>query len=382
MPLKFTEEHELFRASLRKFLANEVTPHMYEWKEKHDVPREIWKKLGDQGFIGYWVDPKYGGSGLDFSYSVVLHEEYANTSRDLGLGMSVHNDIAMPYLARKGTEAQKLKYLPAACKGDCIVAIAMTEPGAGSDLAAIRTTAVRKGDEYVINGQKTFISNGIKCDLAIVAVKTNPQAKPPHTGISLILVEEGTPGFTKGRRLEKMGVTAADTSELSFEDCRVPVSNLLGEEGKGFYILMENLQQERLVAALGSILSAEKILNLTIDYAKTREAFGRPISKFQANAFRLVELATEIEMAKTFTYKIVDDHLDGKDITKEVSMAKWYNTELVNRVAYYGVQLHGGYGYMMEYPIAHFYCDVRVQTITAGSTEIMKQIIAKMMGLM
>ncbi|MDD5224375.1 MAG: acyl-CoA dehydrogenase family protein [bacterium] len=381
MPLKYTEEHEIFRTSLRKFFEKEVTPHAMEWKEKGDVPREIWKKMGAQGFIGYWAPPEYGGSGLDFSYSVILLEEMTGTSSDLSLNIGINNDVALPYLLHSGSEEQKKKYMPRACAGDLICAIAMTEPGAGSDLQSIRTTAIRKGDHYVVNGQKTFISNGYHCDLAIVAVKTNPKADPPYTGISLILIEAGTPGFTKGRKLEKMGIRAADTAELSFEDCQVPVGNLLGEEGSGFMTLMHNLQQERLVSAIGSVLASERALATTIEYTKTREAFGRPICKFQHNAFKIVEMATEVEMAKTFTYKLIDRFLDGEDITKAVSMAKWYNSEMLNRVCYQCVQLHGGYGYMMEYSIAHDYLDARVQTIAAGTTEIMKVIISKMMGL-
>ena len=382
MPLVYTEEHEIFRKSLKKFFENEVTPHVEEWRKQGYIPREIWKKMGGQGFIGFWADPEYGGSGLDFSYSIVLTEEMLFSSGDLSLNIQVHNDIAMPYIALSGTEAQKKKYLPPACSGDLICAIAMTEPGAGSDLAAIRTTAIRDGDSYVVNGQKTFISNGYFCDLAIVAAKTDPKADPPHTGVSLVLVENGTPGFTKGRKLEKMGLKAADTAELSFEDCRIPADNLLGMEGGGFYILMQNLQQERLMGALGAVLGAEEILKGTIEYAQTREAFGKPICKFQHNAFKIVEMATEIDLAKTYTYKLIDDFIDGKEIVKPVSMAKWYNSELLNRVAYHCVQLHGGYGYMLEYPISHAYMDARMQTIAAGTTEIMKTIIARLMGLL
>lgn len=382
MPLKYTDEHEIFRRSLRKFFEAEVKPNVEQWRKQGFIPREIWKKMGAQGFIGYWLPPEFGGSGLDFSYSVVLSEEMVIASSDLGVNIGVHNDVALPYIAHSGTEEQKKKYLPPACTGDCIVSIAMTEPGAGSDLASIRSTAIRKGDHYIINGQKTFISNGYACDLAIVAVKTDPKANPPHTGVSLVLVENGTPGFTKGRKLEKMGLHAADTAELSFEDCKVPVTNLLGAEGGGFFTLMQNLQQERLMGAIGAIVGAEHILQATIEYTKTREAFGRPICKFQHNAFKIVEMATEIEMAKTFTYKLIDEYLDGKDIVKTVSMAKWYNSELVNRVAYNCVQLHGGYGYMMEYEVAHAYVDARMQTIAAGTTEIMKLIISRLMGLL
>ena len=382
MPLKYTDEHEIFRRSLRKFFEAEVKLNVEQWRKQGFIPREIWKKMGAQGFIGYWLPPEFGGSGLDFSYSVVLSEEMVIASSDLGVNIGVHNDVALPYIAHSGTEEQKQKYLPPACTGDCIVSIAMTEPGAGSDLASIRSTAIRKGDHYIINGQKTFISNGYACDLAIVAVKTDPKANPPHTGVSLVLVENGTPGFTKGRKLEKMGLHAADTAELSFEDCKVPVTNLLGAEGGGFFTLMQNLQQERLMGAIGAIVGAEHILQATIEYTKTREAFGRPICKFQHNAFKIVEMATEIEMAKTFTYKLIDEYLDGKDIVKTVSMAKWYNSELVNRVAYNCVQLHGGYGYMMEYEVAHAYVDARMQTIAAGTTEIMKLIISRLMGLL
>jgi acyl-CoA dehydrogenase len=382
MPLIYTDEHEIFRRSLRKFFEAEVKPNVEQWRKQGFIPREIWKKMGAQGFIGYWLPPEFGGSGLDFSYSVVLSEEMVIASSDLGVNIGVHNDVALPYIAHSGTEEQKKKYLPPACTGDCIVSIAMTEPGAGSDLASIRSTAIRKGDHYIINGQKTFISNGYACDLAIVAVKTDPKANPPHTGVSLVLVENGTPGFTKGRKLEKMGLHAADTAELSFEDCQVPVTNLLGAEGGGFFTLMQNLQQERLMGAIGAIVGAEHILQATIEYTKTREAFGRPICKFQHNAFKIVEMATEIEMAKTFTYKLIDEYLDGKDIVKTVSMAKWYNSELVNRVAYNCVQLHGGYGYMMEYEVAHAYVDARMQTIAAGTTEIMKLIISRLMGLL
>jgi len=382
MPLIYTDEHEIFRRSLRKFFEAEVKPNVEQWRKQGFIPREIWKKMGAQGFIGYWLPVEFGGSGLDFSYSVVLSEEMVIASSDLGVNIGVHNDVALPYIAHSGTEEQKKKYLPPACTGDCIVSIAMTEPGAGSDLASIRSTAIRKGDHYIINGQKTFISNGYACDLAIVAVKTDPKANPPHAGVSLVLVENGTPGFTKGRKLEKMGLHAADTAELSFEDCKVPVTNLLGAEGGGFFTLMQNLQQERLMGAIGAIVGAEHILQTTIEYTKTREAFGRPICKFQHNAFKIVEMATEIEMAKTFTYKLIDEYLDGKDIVKTVSMAKWYNSELVNRVAYNCVQLHGGYGYMMEYEVAHAYVDARMQTIAAGTTEIMKLIISRLMGLL
>ena len=378
----FLEEHEIFRRSLRSFLEKKVKPHLDEWRKNRQVPRDIWRKMGDQGFIGYWLDEKYGGVGADFIYSVVLTEElHRSGAWELGAGVGVHNDITMPYIDILGNEGQKMRWLPKCCTGEYIGAVGMTEPGAGSDLQAIRTTAIRNGDEYIINGQKTFITNGCYCDLIVLAVKTDPRAQPPYKGVSLIVVEDGTPGFIKGRQLEKMGLHASDTAELFFEDCRVPVTNLLGREGDGFVPMMRNLQQERLVSCLGSVLSAERMLEITIEYCRTRTVFGKPVSKHQHNAFKIVEMATEIEMAKDFTYHLVLEHVEKKDITKKVSMAKWYNAELANRVAYHCVQLHGGYGYMEEFEICRAALDVRMGSIAAGTTEVMKTIIARMMGL-
>jgi acyl-CoA dehydrogenase len=378
----FHEEHEIFRRSLRSFLEKEAKPHLEEWRRNRQIPREIWKKMGEQGFIGYWLEERYGGVGADFVYSVVLIEEIQRSGAwGLGTAIGVHNDITMPYIEMLGTEEQKLRWLPKCCRGEFIAAIGMTEPGAGSDLQAIRTTAVRDGDDYVINGQKTFITNGYYCDLIVLAVKTDPKAQPPYKGVSLIVVESGTTGFIKGRKLEKMGLHSSDTAELFFEDCRVPAGNLLGREGDGFVPMMRNLQQERLVGALGSILGAERMLEITVEYCKTRMVFGRPISRHQHNAFKIVEMATEIEMAKDFTYHLVVDHLERKELTKKVSMAKWFNSELANRVAYNCVQLHGGYGYMDEYEICRDALDVRMGSIAAGTTEVMKMIVARMMGI-
>lgn len=378
----FREEHEIFRRSLRHFLEKEVIPFLGEWRKNRQIPREIWRRMGEQGFIGYWLDEKYGGVGADFVYSVVLIEEMHRAGAwELAAAMGVHNDITMPYIDLLGTEEQKMRWLPKCCAGEYICAIGMTEPGAGSDLQAIRTTAIKAGDEYVINGQKTFITNGYYCDLIVLAVKTDPRMQPPYKGISLIVVEDGTPGFIKSRKLEKMGLHASDTAELFFEDCRVPASNLLGKEGEGFIPMMRNLQQERLVSALGAVLSAERMLEITINYCQNRSVFGKPISRHQHNAFKIVEMATEIEMAKDFTYHLIGDHLEKKDITKKVSMAKWYNAELANRVAYNCVQLHGGYGYMEEYEICRHALDVRMSSIAAGTTEVMKMIIARLMGL-
>jgi len=378
----FREEHEIFRHSLRGFLEKEVKPHLDEWRKNRQVSRAVWRKMGDQGFLGYWLDEKYGGVGADFVYSVVLIEEFHRAGAwGLAAAVGVHNDITMPYIDILGTEEQKMRWLPKCCTGEFISAIGMTEPGAGSDLQAIRTAAVRDGDEYIINGQKTFITNGYYCDLIVIAVKTDPQAQPPYRGVSLIAVENGTPGFVKSRKLEKMGLHSSDTAELFFEDCRVPATNLLGREGDGFVPMMRNLQQERLVSCLGAVLSAERMLEITIEYCKTRTVFGKPVSRHQHNAFKLVEMATEIEMAKDFSYHLVLDHLEKKDITKKVSMAKWYNAELANRVAYQCVQLHGGYGYMDEYEICRDALDVRMGSIAAGTTEVMKTIISRMMDL-
>jgi len=378
----FHEEHEIFRHSLRNFMEKEVKPYLDAWRQNRQIPREIWRKMGEQGFIGYWLDEKYGGVNADFVYSVVLIEElHRSGAWGLAAAVGVHNDITMPYMAILGTEEQKMRWLPRCCTGEYVSAIGMTEPGAGSDLQAIRTAATRDGDEYVINGQKTFITNGFYCDLIVLAVKTDPRAQPPYKGISLIVVEDGTPGFIKSRKLEKMGLHSSDTAELFFEDCRVPVTNLLGREGDGFVPMMRNLQQERLVSCLGAVLSAEHMLEVTVEYCKTRTVFGKPVSRHQHNAFKIVEMATEVEMARDFAYHLVLEHLEKKDITKKVSMAKWYNAELANRVAYHCVQLHGGYGYMEEYEICRDALDIRMGSIAAGTTEVMKTIIARMMGL-
>jgi len=376
----FEEEHEIFRDSFKKFLAKEVTPCLEKWEEDGIVPREMWKKMGVNGFLCPWLEEKYGGTEAGFEYSVIINEELSYVGAT-GLIAGLHSDIIVPYINSFGSEEQKMKWLPGCASGDIVTAIAMTEPGTGSDLAAIRTTAVRDGDEYVINGQKTFISIGIHCDLVIVAAKTDLKADPPFKGISLICVENGTPGFTKGRKLKKMGYHSQDTAELSFEDCRVPVSNLLGKEGNGFNYLMQKLQGERLVVSIMAQSMAESMLDMTIKYCKERTVFGKPICSFQHNTFKIVEMATEIELGRTFLSSLIEDFCEGKDIVKKVSMAKAWIPEMANRVAYQCVQLHGGYGYMEEYPICRFARDVRVIAIFAGTTEIMKVIVGRMMGL-
>lgn len=374
------EEHDIFRESLRKFLEKEAVPNYEQWEQDKQVPRSFWKKAGEQGYLCPQIDEKYGGLNTDFGYSVVLAEEFERIGTGL-TGIGLHNDIVMPYIEIYGTEEQKERWLPKATTGELISAIAMTEPGTGSDLAAVKTTAIKDRDTYIVNGEKTFITNGSLADLIVVVCKTDPNAKPAHKGISLLVVEEGMAGFKRGKKLNKVGQHASDTSELIFEDVRVPAANLLGEEGKGFYYLMEKLQQERLMVSISSVPSAERMVDLTIDYVKQREAFGRPISKFQNTQFKLAEMKTEVEISRTFVDKLIEDHMAGKQIVTEVSMAKWWTTDLAKRVAAECMQLHGGYGYMEEYEIARRYRDVAVTSIYAGSNEIMKGIIAKNMGL-
>ena len=376
----YTEEHQIFRESVRRYFEKEVTPNADTWEREGIVPKEAWKKFGAQGFLCPWLPEEYGGSGADFLYSFILAEELARTHCG-GFFFPLHSDIIVPYLFTYGNDEQKKKWLPGCVTGDCITALAMTEPGTGSDLAAIRATAVRDGDSYVINGQKTFISNGINCDLVIVAARTNLNAASPYEGMSLIVVEDGTPGFEKGRKLDKIGLHSQDTSEMAFVDCRVPAANLLGAEGHGFYFLMEKLQQERLVCAMGSQVGAEEALRLTIEYTKTREAFGRPISRFQYISFELAKMATEVEVGRAFLESLLIDHLEGRKDVKKASMAKYWICEMLNRVVGQCVQFHGGYGYMEEYPIARMFRDARVQTIYAGTSEIMLLIISRQLGL-
>jgi len=376
----YTDEHKIFRESLRKYLESNVTPHVDEWEQNGIVPKQAWRDFGAQGYLCPWLPEEYGGSGVGFEYSVIIAEEMARTNHS-GFVTLLHSDIIVPYIYSFGNEEQKKKWLPGCATGEIITAIAMTEPDAGSDLAAMRSTAIKDGDQYVINGAKTFISNGINCDLVIVAAKTNPKADPPYTGVSLLVVEDGTKGFVKGKKLDKIGMWSQDTAEMFFDDCRVPVSNLLGEEGAGFKYLMQKLQQERLMAAWGSQLAAENALKCTIEFATQRKAFGRPISRFQANSFRLAEMATEVELGRTFLEVLSLDHIEKKDIVMKVSMAKYWICEMLNRVVSQCVQFHGGYGYMEEYPIARMFRDARVQTIYAGTSEIMLLIISRQLGL-
>ncbi|MED1919257.1 acyl-CoA dehydrogenase family protein [Bacillus thuringiensis] len=374
-----TQEHEMFRTSLRKFLEKEAVPNIEKWEEEQFTPREFYQKMGEQGFLCPQVAPEYGGLGLDFGFNMVLAEELSR----VGVGglASMSSSIIVPYLERYGTEEQKKNYLPKCVSGEITTAIGMTEPGIGSDLAGMRTTAVRDGDHYIINGQKTFISNGFNAGLFFICVKTDPTATPAHKGISIILVEEGTPGFSRGRKLKKLGQHSTDTAELIFEDARVPVSNLLGEEGKGFYYLMDKLQQERIMIAIGALVVAEEMIKTTMTYVKERHAFGKPISSFQNTQFEMAEMATEISMAQTFIDDLTNRHMKGENVTTQVSMAKWSITEMARRMSVRCLQLHGGYGFMEEYAIARRYRDVAVMPIYGGTTEIMKNIIAKNLGL-
>jgi acyl-CoA dehydrogenase len=376
----FSEEHELFRTQVRRLVETEIVPKVPQWNRDGMSDRESWRKLGAAGFLGPNAPAEYGGGGVDFLYDAIVVEEIARV-RAHGLMMGLHSDVCLPYISTYGNEQQKRRYIPGACSGDIILAIAMTEPGTGSDLAAVRTTARRDGDGYVLNGSKMFISNGQISDLVIVVAKTDPQARPPHRGVSLILVDRDTPGFVRGRKLDKLGFRGQDTSELFFEDCRVPAGNLLGNEGEGFKMLMEKLQQERLITAVGSLASARRCLDDTVDYCKQRKAFGQPIGSFQNTQFKLAEMATEVEVGQAFVDRCLAAHVRGDEIVSEVSMAKWWVTELLKRVASQCLQLHGGYGFMMEFPVATDYADAAVQSIYAGTTEIMKVIIARRMGL-
>jgi len=376
----FSEEHDLFRQTVRKFVAQEISPHQDAWREAGQVDRELWRKAGAQGLLCPWMEEKWGGPGGDLLHSIILIEELAY-SYDSGFAASLHSDIVVPYIHEFGSDEQRHRWLPDCASGDLVTAIAMTEPSTGSDLAALRTNAKRDGDDYVIDGSKTFISNGLSCDLCIVAAKTDPDPKNAHTGISLFVVEATRPGFQRGRKLAKMGMASQDTSELHFDACRVPVANRLGEEGSGFLFLMQKLAQERLVVAVAAQAAAEQVLKDTVSYCQEREAFGKPIGKFQNTRFKLAECATEVEVGRAFLDRVVQQHMKGDRLVKECSMAKLWQTEMLGRVVDTCLQFFGGYGYMLEYPITRAYMDARVQRIYAGTNEIMKVIISKQMGL-
>jgi alkylation response protein AidB-like acyl-CoA dehydrogenase len=377
----FEESHELFRASVRQFVDKEIVPNVDRWERDGLVDRELFAKAGASGFLGMDVPESYGGGGVkDFRYNLVLGEEVQRAGcGGAGLGLTLHNDICMPYFLHLTDEEQRGRWLPGICAGELITAVAMTEPGIGSDLASMTTTAVRDGDDYVVNGSKTFITNGINADLVITAVKTDPSQR--HKGMSLLILERGMEGFERGRNLEKVGLHSQDTAELFFTDVRVPAANRLGEEGEGFLQLVSNLPQERLSIAAAGVAAARAAFDWTLAYCKDRRAFGQPIGSFQNSRFRLAEMLTEIEVAQAFIDRCVEALNAGELSAEEAAMAKWWCTELQGRVIDTGVQLHGGYGYMTEYPIARAYADARITRIYGGTTEIMKEIIGRSLGL-
>ncbi|MFE6826438.1 acyl-CoA dehydrogenase family protein [Streptomyces sp. NPDC057690] len=371
----YTAEHEAFRETVRTFLAKEVLPHHDRWERDGVVSRDVWRAAGRQGLLGLAVPQEYGGGGTeDFRYSAVLIEEFARAGAS-GVALSLHNDIVGPYLTRLATDEQKRRWLPGFTSGETVTAIAMTEPGAGSDLQGIRTTATDRGDHYLLNGAKTFISNGILADLVVVVARTTPEGG--SSGQSLLVVERGTEGFERGRNLDKIGQKAQDTAELFFDDVRVPKENLLGGEHQAFAALMANLAQERLAIAVGAAAAAEHVLELTRAYVKQREAFGRPLARLQHIRFEIAEMATECAVTRTFVDRCVTEHGAGRLDAVHASMAKWWATELQKRVVDRCLQLHGGYGYMTEYQVARAFLDSRVQTIYGGTTEIMKEIIGR-----
>ena len=375
----FTDEHDAFRDMVRAFIAKEITSYHEQWERDGIVSRDVWLAAGRAGLLGIHLDEKYGGGGQsDYRFYVILNEELARAGAS-GPMFQLHNDMIGPYLDRLCSPEQRDRWFPGYCSGELIAAIAMTEPGAGSDLQGIRTTAVRDGGHYILNGQKTFISNGQLCDLVIVVARTDPEAG--YRGISLFAVERGMDGFERGRNLDKVGMHAQDTSELFFGDVRVPAGNMLGEEGGGFIALMQNLPRERVAIGAAALAGAEGAFGQTLEYCQQRQAFGRPIGRFQHNRFVLAEMATELAVARAFTDRCVTEHNAGRLSTEEASMLKWWNTELCNKVVDRCVQLHGGYGYMREYPVARAYADGRAQTIFGGTTEIMKEIIGRGLGV-
>ena len=379
----FNEQHEMFRQAVRSFVEKEVAPHIEEWEEAGQIPKSIWPRLGQLGFLGVEYDEKYGGGGADFLTTVVLCEEMARSRlASLAMAVGVHTDMASPHLYWAGSEALKEKYLPAICRGEALTAIAVTEAGGGSDVAAIKTRAVRDGDHYVINGSKMFITNGVMADIYFVAARLGSAAGGRrHQGISMFLVERNTPGFIVSRKLDKMGNRASDTAELAFQDMRVPAENLLGQEGKGFYEVMRVFQRERLVAGLHTVAGCERALEDTIAYVQQRQAFDAPLSRKQVVRHKIADMATLLEAARWLTYAACLKFRDGEDAVKEISMVKLFCGDIAQKIAYDCVQLHGGYGYMREYPIERFFRDIRLLTIGGGTSEIMKEIIAKQLAL-
>jgi long-chain-acyl-CoA dehydrogenase len=377
----FEHEHDDFRESFRRFLEREIVPRFEDWERAGIVDRGAYAAAGRHGFLGMAIPEELGGAGVDdFRFNAVIGEEVQRAGvGGFGLGITLHNDICLPYFLAYCNDEQRARWLPGIASGELITAIAMTEPSMGSDLAGMKATAKRDGDHYVVNGVKTFITNGINADLVITAVKTDPSER--HRGISLVVIERGMEGFERGRNLEKVGQHSQDTAELFFNDVRVPAANLLGEEGQGFFQLTRNLAQERLSIAIAGVAAATAALNWTLDYVREREAFGQPIAAFQNTRFELAEMATEIDIAQAYLDRCVTA-LNAEELTPEdAAKAKWWCTDLQGRVADRCLQLHGGYGYMTEYPIARAWADARVTRIYGGANEIMKEIVARSMGL-
>ncbi len=379
----FEPEHTDYRESVRRFIAEEITPHHEQWEREGIVPRELFALAAEKGMLAMQVPEQYGGVGVeDFRFNQILAEEVGSTGiAGSGLGITLHNDICLPYFLHFCDEEQRNRWLPGIADGSLITALGMTEPGIGSDLASMRTTAIAAADgsDYIVNGSKTFITNGINADLVILAAKTDPSER--HKGISLLIVEAGMEGFSRGRNLEKVGMHSQDTAELFFEDVRVPAENVLGEIGQGFRYMTSNLAQERLSIAIAAVGAARGALEQTLAYVKERTAFGQPVGAFQSSRFALAEMATEISLATTFCDQAVLA-LNGGELTAEdAAMAKWWSTELQGRVIDRCVQLHGGYGYMLEYPIARAFVDARVTRIYGGTTEIMKEIVGRSLGV-
>ncbi len=374
----FSPEHEAFRDSFRRFCDKEIAPFHADWEEQGYVDREVWRKAGANGFLCMTMPEEFGGAGADRLYSVVQMEELARGGYS-GIGYGLHNEIVAPYIEHYGSEAQKKKYLPAMASGQMIGAIAMSEPAAGSDLQGVKSTALLKGDHYLLNGSKTFITNGWHADLVIVVAKTDPAAGAK--GTSLLLVERGMPGFETGKRLKKVGLKAQDTAELFFNDVKVPVANLLGPLNRGFISLMEQLPWERMQIAIGAVAKSQAAIEWTMAYVKERKVFGQAVAQYQNTRFKLAELQTQVQIAQVFVDKCIALLLEDKLDTATASMAKYWVSDLENKVIDECVQLFGGYGYMWEYPIARAFVDARVQRIYGGTNEIMKEVIARAMGL-
>jgi alkylation response protein AidB-like acyl-CoA dehydrogenase len=376
----FDSDHEMFRESVQHFVETEILPNVDEWEREGKVDKEMFRRAGQAGLLGMSIPEEHGGGGVDdFRYNAVIDEVFTGGGAGgSGMCVTLHNDICIPYFLTYCGEEQRGRWLPGLANGDLMTAIAMTEPGTGSDLSGIATTATLHDETYILNGSKTFITNGINADLVIVVARTSDD---PHAGLTLLVVEDAMEGFERGRNLEKMGLHAQDTAELFFNDVAVPTSNRLGEEGMGFFQLLANLPQERLSIAIGAVAGAEAALQLSLDYAKNREAFGRPIGRFQHNRFQLAEAKTEVDIGRVFVDRLIEEHINGELSIEQAAEAKWWTTEMLRRVVDMGVQMHGGYGYMIEFPIARAYLDARVQTIYGGTTEIMKEIIGRGMGI-